>query len=324
MTFSIKTDRYFRSAGLHPRKLYSSLSTMRFNPYTVLLYIFLLSSCKSVQIDSSDLIPEGTFTKGIEGPAVDANGNLYAVNFQEEGTIGIVYENGEAELFTELPGKSVGNGIRFDKNGDMYIADYVGHNVLRIEKGSKAPKVWAHHPEMSQPNDLAIAPNGMIYLSDPDWSSGTGMLWMVDASKEIILLEDGKGTTNGIEVSPDGKHLYVGESAQRKIWRYDIGPDARLTNKMLFLSFDEYGLDGMRCDMAGNLYITRYDKGKVAIASPDKKIIKEIRLKGKKPSNITFGGPNGKTCFVTMADRGCFETFKAIYPGAAWGKNPGK
>ena len=280
----------------------------------------VLSSCKAKQANSSDLLPEGTFTPGIEGPAVDVDGNLYAVNFKKEGTIGIVYENGEAALFSELPGKSVGNGIRFDSQGDMYIADYVGHNVLRIKKGTREAQVWAHHPTMSQPNDLAIAPNGTIYLSDPDWANGTGRLWRVGASQEIILLEDNMGTTNGIEVSPNGKHLYVNESVQRRVWRYDILPDGRLANKTLFLSFGDYGLDGMRCDMTGNLYITRYDKGTVAIASPDKKIIKEIRLMGKKPSNITFGGPNGKTCYVTMADRGCFETFKALHPGAVWRK----
>ncbi|MGB7395767.1 MAG: SMP-30/gluconolactonase/LRE family protein [Pricia sp.] len=273
-------------------------------------------SCKSHTIQSSDLLSENAFTEGIEGPAVDAEGNLYAVNFREEGTVGIVYENGEAEVFLRLPGESVGNGIRFDQNGDMYIADYVGHNVLRVEKGSREAEVWAHRPDMSQPNDLAIAPNGTIYLSDPNWAEGTGRLWMVGVSQEIILLEDDMGTTNGIEVSPDGTKLYANESVQRKVWQYDLATDGGIYNKTLFLTFDDFGLDGMRCDMAGNLYITRYEKGTVAIASPDKKIIKEIHLKGKKPSNLTFGGPNGKTCFVTMADRGCFETFEAISPGA--------
>ena len=75
-------------------------------------------------------------------------------------------------------------------------------------------------------------------------------------------------------------------------------------------------MDGMRCDEKGNLYVTRYDKGTVAIVSPEGNIIKEIQLKGKKPSNIAFGGEKGKTCFVTMADRGCFEAFEADHAGA--------
>ena len=39
------------------------------------------------------------------------------------------------------------------------------------------------------------------------------------------------GTTNGIDVSPDGKKLYVNESAQLKVWIYDIKPDGTLKNK---------------------------------------------------------------------------------------------
>jgi sugar lactone lactonase YvrE len=67
----------------------------------------------------------------------------------------------------------------------------------------------------------------------------------------------------------------------------------------------------------GNLYIARYDKGTLAVVSPDGELLKEYRLKGRKPSNLTFGGADGKTVFITMADRGCFETITALYPGAS-------
>jgi len=278
--------------------------------------IFFLVSCKAQQIQSTDFTSEWSFTKGVEGPAVDSEGNVYAVNFKDQGTIGIVYESGEGEVFAKLPGESVGNGIRFDKSGNMYIADYVGHNVIQIKKGTREPIVFAHNPEMSQPNDLAMAPNGTIYLSDPNWAESKGRIWMVNKSQEIVLLEDEMGTTNGIEVSPDGKKLYVNESVQRKIWSYDIDSEGKISNKNLFMSFEDFGMDGMRCDAKGNLYITRYDKGTVLIVTPDKKIIKEVQLKGKKPSNITFGGKNGKTCYVTMADRGNLEAFPAVNPGA--------
>ncbi len=281
-----------------------------------ILIVFQLNSCKSQNLQSVDFTPENTFTSGIEGPAVDKEGNLYAVNFGENGTIGKVDTSGEGSIFVKLPGESIGNGIRFDKKGNMFIADYIGHNVLHVAKGSKEVTVWAHNPTMNQPNDLAIAPNGTIYLSDPNWAESTGRIWMVNAFKEIVLLEDGMGTTNGIEVSPDGKNLYVNESEQRNIWKYDITEEGKITNKTKFLIFADFGMDGMRCDEAGNLYVTRYDKGTVVVLSPEGKQIKEIRLKGKKPSNIAFGGPDGKTCFVTMADRGAVETFRADHAGA--------
>src|SRR5690606_14219742 len=83
-----------------------------------------------------DLVAEGTFTAGIEGPASGPDGALYVVNFARDGTIGRVILDGataRAELFVELPGDSVGNGIRFDARGHMYVADYVGHRILGID-----------------------------------------------------------------------------------------------------------------------------------------------------------------------------------------------
>jgi sugar lactone lactonase YvrE len=49
-------------------------------------------------------------------------------------------------------------------------------------------------------------------------------------------------------------------------------------------------MDGMRCDIKGNLYITRFGKGMVVIASPEGKVIREISLVGKRPTNIAIGG----------------------------------
>ncbi|MFH1264805.1 MAG: SMP-30/gluconolactonase/LRE family protein, partial [Planctomycetota bacterium] len=117
---------------------------------------------------ASPLTAEGSFTEGIEGPACDAEGNLYAVNFQRQQTIGRVTPEGKAEVFVELPGESVGNGICFDRQGMMYVADYVGHNVLRVDPKTRAITVFVHH-EMNQPNDVAIAPDDTLYASDPNW-----------------------------------------------------------------------------------------------------------------------------------------------------------
>jgi len=123
------------------------------------------------------------------------------------------------------------------------------------------------------------------------------------------------GTTNGVEVSPDNKILYVNESIQRNIWAYDLSPEGNISNKRLLIKFDDFGLDGMRCDAEGNLYVTRHGKGTVIKLSPKGKILKEITLTGKKPSNITFGGKDGKTVYVTLADNGNIEIFRVDEPG---------
>ena len=144
------------------------------------------------------------------------------------------------------------------------------------------------------------------------------MLWRIDPDGTTTLLEKNMGTTNGVEVSPDEKTLYVNESVQRKVWAYDLAPDGTISHKRLFAQFDDFGMDGMRCDVDGNLYITRHGKGTVVKLSPAGDVLREIPLIGQLPSNIAFGGSDGRTAYVTLQDRGCIETFRVEQPGRGW------
>ena len=267
---------------------------------------------------SQQFTEPGGFTSGIEGPACDADGNLYAVNYARQHTIGKVAPKGECSIFVELPGGSIGNGIRFNRAGFMLIADYVNHNILKVDMKSREVSVYAHEPGMNQPNDIAIGANDVLYASDPDWAKSTGQLWRIDTDGRVTLLETNMGTTNGIEVSPDEKTLYVNESVQRNIWAYNLSPKGEISNKRLLIHFDDFGMDGMRCDVAGNLYVTRHGKGTVAKVSPQGEVIKEIQLAGKLCTNLTFGGSDGRTCYVTVADRGNVEFFRTDLPGRCW------
>jgi sugar lactone lactonase YvrE len=240
------------------------------------------------------------------------------VTYQREGTIGKVTPDGECSIFVELPEGSTGNGIRFDSKGDMLIADYTGHNVLKVDMATQEVSVYAHEPTLSQPNDIAIGANDIVYASDPDWQEETGRMFRVGTDGQFVLLEDGMGTTNGIEVSPDEKTLYVNESIQRKVWAYDLSAEGSVSNKRLLIEFPDHIMDGMRCDVDGDLYITRYGKGTIAKVSPDGGVLLEVDLAGKNCSNIAFGGPDGCTCYVTLQDNGNVETFRAERPGRSW------
>ncbi len=74
----------------------------------------------------------------------------------------------------------------------------------------------------------------------------------------------------------------------------------------------------MRCDIAGNLYITclGVNDGKVIKVSPKGKILKEI-MTINKPTNLTFGGPDGRTCYVTTSGNS-LEVFRVDLPGRLW------
>lgn len=264
-----------------------------------------------------DFTQEKLFTDNIEGPNFDSKGHLYVVNFQKDGTIGKVAMDGTVKLFVTLPYGSVANAIQFNQAGQMLLADWKGHNILRVNMKTKAVGVVCHKA-FNQPNDITINKKDQLFASDPNWKDETGKLWRIDPDGKATLLKEEMGTTNGIELSPDEKTLYVNESVQRKVWAFDVDDKGNISNPREFYSFDDFGLDGMKCDSKGNLYITRHGKGTVIILSPKGQLLHEVELKGKKPSNLVFGGKDGKTCYVTLQDRGCLEFFRSEFAGKAF------
>lgn len=260
------------------------------------------------------------FTTGIEGPACDRSGAVFCVGFGDPRNIARVSPDGRAERFVALPEGSAGNGIRFDRAGRMYVADYTGHNVHRIDPVTREVVRVVHEGRMNQPNDLAIATDGTLYASDPNWKDGTGQLWRIDPQGRAHREAEGMGTTNGIEVSPDGKRLYVNESLQRRIWVFDIGRGGALGKRRLFKEFPDHGFDGMRCDIDGNLYVTRHGKGTVAKLSPAGEVVREIDVLGPNPTNLCFGGDDGCTVYVTEAQAKRLVSFRVDRPGLEWAR----
>ncbi len=270
--------------------------------------------------ESVQVTPAGEYTFGIEGPAADLDGNLYVVNFGRQGAIGKLSPGSTAsEKFIDLPEGSVGSSIRFARDGTMFIADYKKHNIFAVRKGNTTSEVWFHSDQMNQPNDMTIARDGTIYASDPNWKGRSGQIWRIakadgSVQGQVMAAPRAMGTTNGIDLSPDGKTLYVGESGSGQIWAYDIRGN-ELTNARLVKTFDRDTIDGVRTDTEGKLLIARILKGSIAVLTPDGKAQREIALKGNEPSNLAFGGTDGKTIFVTQRQGGFIESFRTDQEG---------
>ncbi len=262
----------------------------------------------SAPYEVKELTKSNLFSHNIEGPAF-RNDTLFVVNYEKDGTIGYVLPNGKCQLYTTLPDSSIGNSLKFDKKGNMYVADFVGHNILKIDK-KKNISVYCHNDQFNQPNDMVMNRKGWIYASDPNWEDSTGQIWLIKGQGQAIRVADSMGTTNGITLSPDEKHLYIGESVQLKIWKFDVNKDGSLSGKRLFTTFKKYDMDGMHFGPKGNLFVCRYGEGVIAVFSPQGEQIKSIPLKAKKCSNLVFGDPDGKTVFVTLQDKKGMEMFR--------------
>jgi sugar lactone lactonase YvrE len=202
----------------------------------------------------------------------------------------------------------------------MFVADYKGHNIFAFSKGSAEPGLWFHSDDMNQPNDMTVARDGTIYASDPNWKGRAGAIWRIakaadgSAQGTIMTAPRAMGTTNGIDLSPDGKTLYVSESNSGEIWSYVIHGNA-LGEAKLVKTFQPDTVDGLRTDVSGRLYVARILKGTIALLKPNGAVEREIALKGKEPTNLAFGGSEGKTVFVAQRQGGFIEAFRTDAEG---------
>lgn len=272
------------------------------------------------------LTPNNEYTRRIEGPAVDAAGNLYVMNFGADGMIGRIRPGStQSEVFAPLPPGSIGSGARFDRDGRMYVADFKQHNIFVFEPGATTPRVYFHSDAFHQPNDLAIAADGTLYASDPDFNGGKGRIWRItrDANgngQGEIMSSRQMGVTNGLDISPDEKILYVSESNTHQLWAYRIdGTQLTATGPLAQLGAE---IDGVRTDRSGRIFVAQVGAGTIAIVPAAGGPVVTVPLQGKQPSNLTFGGPDGKTVFVTQVialpqkqKKGFVESFRSDTPG---------
>jgi gluconolactonase len=132
-------------------------------------------------------------------------------------------------------------------------------------------------------------------------------------SSEVVLAAGNFKQPNGIIGTADGTLLYIADIGDRKTYRYRIQPDGTLSERTLV--FDS-GSDGMTLDVDGNIYITGNG---VHIYSPDGMLLHHIEVPERWTANVTFGGRDGKTLFITAMDS--VYTLKMNIQGMYTGNN---
>src|SRR5206468_7889514 len=131
----------------------------------------------------------------------------------------------------------------------------------------------------------------------------SGVFAVKDGSLKLVT-KDFTGP-NGIAFSPDEKYLYIGDWDEKKkvVMRYDVRPDGSVSNGKVFFDMTsapgEDALDGMKVDQQGNLYVS--GPGGLWIISPAGKHLGTI-IAPKHPHNLTWGGDDGKTLYMTARD----------------------
>ena len=208
------------------------------------------------------------------------------------------------------------NGLTIDAEGRLVLCEHGNRVISRLEAdGSRTTLVGEYEGRrLNGPNDAAYGSDGWLYFTDP----GSGLegrdasplreldfngIYRLSPGGELELLVRDHPRPNGIALSPDGSILYVANSAADDIrWMaYDIGPGGVSDARVFFAIDDPQGArgvaDGMKVDLAGNVYAT--GPGGVWVLSPGGEHLGTI-MTGEVTANVAWGD-DGRTLYMTAS-----------------------
>jgi gluconolactonase len=239
-----------------------------------------------------------------EGPTWDpAGGKLFFTAFgpNNESQILRLDDTDKALVFKD---KSQGtNGTWLARDGRLLGAQGFCRSIVAYDLQSGAVETLAHDDSWNAPNDICQAPNGDIYFTDPDFEKGEKSgVYRIAGGKVTKVVSD-MAKPNGCITSRDGRTLYVSDS-EHKHWKsFPIAADGAVGPGRVFFdpqTENRDSPDGMSIDEHGNLYFT--GRGGVWVVTPDGKTKGLIGVP-EFCSNVTFGGPDGKTLYLTCDKR---------------------
>jgi gluconolactonase len=180
------------------------------------------------------------------------------------------------------------------------------------------------------PDDLVFDATGGMWFSDwgkTRWRDRdvTGVCYRPADGSEPREVLFPMNAPNGIALSPDGSRLYVAETYTRRVLYWNLaGPGKPTPNPHAFdgsflLSAAIPGqgiLDSMKVDAEGNVWVATMlpegpdpsTNGGITVISPQGEILQflaiDVGTPAPMPSNLCFGGPDGRTLYVTCGASG--------------------
>ncbi|HXR06192.1 MAG TPA: SMP-30/gluconolactonase/LRE family protein [Candidatus Acidoferrum sp.] len=278
-----------------------------------------------------------TINSKIEGPVWIPNGQYLLFSDMGNNKLKKLVPPGTLTDFLLPPAKTIYNGNYLDLQ-ERQLSCECGSNGLQVvitTNGVATPLVTSYYGlKFYSPNDLTVKSDGSIWFTDPGYDSGLPLpppsgpsvpagfqpglyvyrFYETNGNATVSVVATTVSKPNGICFSPDETKLYVADNgiyANSGIIRvFNVTSSNTLTGGSVFCTVSTGIADGIRCDVAGNIWAASGDG--VEIYAPDGHLIGKIVLNTL--SNICFGGPEYKTIYMTGQPNVC--SFPVLVAGA--------
>lgn len=218
------------------------------------------------------------------------------------------------------------NGLALSLDGTQVLAtthDQRSVSTYQLTDGARGVLAETFEGRrFNSPNDLTVRGDGTVYFTDPNFQRGNrpdemdGRTSVFRVNGDgVFLVDDTIAQPNGVVLSPDGNTLYVGGNTAGKIYQYPVLADGSTGPRTEFANVS--GADGATVDCAGNLYWTSHTEGKVYVFAPDGTTLGTITT-GTNATNAAFGGPDGRTLFITAGTWGDYGVYQIELNVPGW------
>ena len=256
----------------------------------------------------------------LEGPSFDREGDLWCVDLPN-GRIYRITAEGTFHLVADYDGWP--NGLKFHKDGRAFIADHK-HGVMVLDpvNGKVEPYLERANLERFKAiNDLFFAANGDLYFTDQGLTGlhdPTGRLFCVRPDGRIDCLLDNVPSPNGLVMNLEETMVYLAVTRGNCVWRVPLAPGGGVAKVGVFvqLSGGWGGPDGLALDAEGRLFIAHVGMGAVWVVDRLGEPVYRIRsCAGLHTTNMAFGGPAGRSLFITESGTASILRAELDIPG---------
>jgi len=272
-----------------------------------------------------------------EGPVAMADGSVILTELRK-GRCAHVTADGKVSVFSDNGGGP--NGLAVGPDGALYCTnnggphpDYKGGSIQRLDPTTGEAKLLYAECDghrLSGPNDLVFDTTGGFYFTDLGKRHARhrdhgGIYYARPDGSKIVCLIYPFLSPNGCGLSPDGKILYVADTASARLYAFDIEAPGVLAKTKADFAHSGRVVGGAPAGPAyfdslavlanGNICVATITTSKITELSPQGEIVREVNMPDVFPTNICFGGPDLRTAYITLSDKGQLGVMRWPTPG---------